>query len=444
MSSYPWSDSVQSNPYTGQNQHASVGVQAGNEDFPDSNFSSRVTQEDADATVGSPANIQGVLESTAGGTVWLQGGIYTIDSLPRRIDIPADTTLASNGAVLRQQSPKNGVFNLTNDGARITGLRIQGSQIGYIENYETNRAILVRANVEIDNCEIFGWPTSGIYIGMGGGSTDPSRIIEPHIHHNVIRDNQGDGLGYGIVVYNGNPAIEYNFINANRHGLAGGGGESSSYRFFNNVHGENGLIFQSEQHAPGGGRMEVRNNEFRMVETGNGNPARAYAQRGTPSDVALIENNHIFNPNAPGEQPDAGSSAAIVQYKHDSTEWVNVEFGNNQYGETGSIDSSVGIQPLEASTGFSGFEGQTNQNGVVETQVPDGEYSVRATYPGNGTTSEGLVTVDGSDMEVQITPEEVTATEVTSDSSGSDDGSTDDGSTDDGTTDDGSTSDGST
>lgn len=405
MSSYTWDGMQNANPYTSYNNHEQVGVQR--LDASLDGYPNRPQSGDADATASDVSSLVDALNSLSSGELlWVAEGVYDFSDVGRRQDLPSDATLAGDGATIYDPQNKNGTFNLTNDGSRITGLRFEGPEIGQTSNSGTSRAIMLRSSSQIDNCEIYGHHTSGIFVGEGGASSEPSLQPTPHIHHNVIRDNQHTDLGYGVVTYSGDPLIEFNFLNNNRHSIAGGGEDWSSYQLYNNVIGPEGLIFQAEQHAPGGGRMDVRNNEFMMVETNNGNPARAYAQRGTPAESAEIVSNWIYNPNQPGEQPDADSSAAIVQYNHDSSEWVNVSFSDNHYGDSAPSSDSIGVQPLGSDTGsggsFSGFEGTTNAEGTVSTDVPNGDYTVSATHPETDETVEDSVTVDGADVDVPL------------------------------------------
>lgn len=392
MSNYPWGGAVNPNPYTGQNDYGHVGVQSLDTTFENSDYVQRPQRDDADREVSTPSGLVQTLSSSDGEVIWVENEIYDMTSQPRRIDIPAGTTLASDGAVIQQLGPKDGIFNVTNDDVRISGIRFEGYEIGYVDSYDATRAMLVRGTIEIDNCEFYGFPTAAIDVEDGG---------DPHIHHNVIRDNQGSAHGFGVITFAGDPLIEYNFFNGNRHSVSGGGSDESSYRASNNLHGEDGLGYQFEQQADGGGTMDIQNNEFRMVQTDNSNPARAYAQGGTPGDNATIEYNRILNPNEPGSQPDTSSDAAIVQYNHGSSDWVSVEFGNNEYGDD-SVDSNVGIQPLSGESEFDGFEGETDSEGMVEAQIPDGNYTVTADHEDYDTTAEGTVTVDGADEEITI------------------------------------------
>ena len=51
---------------------------------------------------------------------------------------------------------------------------------------------------------------------------------------------------------------------------------------------------------------------------------------------------------------------------------------------------------------FDGFEGTTDDEGNVSTDVPDGEYTITATHPDTDETVEDTVTVAGEDVEVAL------------------------------------------
>jgi len=152
--------------------------------------------------------------------------------------IPAGVTLASDrglggssGALIKKnQNATNSwaeaLFS-AKEGARITGLRIEGEMKPKYDTSvpEQNYLIGIRANnrVVIDNCEIRGWSCAGIMSGTGTSG----KFV--YIHHNYIHHNQAMGEGYGIDVYGATALIEANIFDYNRHSIAGSGVESESY-----------------------------------------------------------------------------------------------------------------------------------------------------------------------------------------------------------------------
>ncbi len=85
-------------------------------------------------------------------------------------------------------------------------------EVGSILSNEikNKRAIAINSfqGLEVDNCELYGWPLAGIQIG--GGSNSPDNKI----HHNSLYNNRQKALGYGILVQNGFAVIK-------RHGEKG-------------------------------------------------------------------------------------------------------------------------------------------------------------------------------------------------------------------------------
>lgn len=317
-----------------------------------SGYPERITKDDSDTVVTNSDELYKAIREKDR-IVWLERDTtFNVDTHSARQRIAENVTLASDGALIEADEPKSGVFQLDNPGIRITGLRFKGNRPNAsldnppASDSPTTTALRVKSkDIRIDNCEFWGHTNSAIFVGWN--DDDPTYHIKPIIHHNIIRDNVYASLGYGIVVYSGTPFIEYNYFDGNRHGIAAGGKDSCSYIAANNLHGPNGLLFQFEMHHPGGNWVDVRNNEFRMEQTHRGGIARAYAQRGIPNEKATVEKNWIYNsvkPDIENPREDAG----ISQSNHGETCWVNVEFGNNHYGTDKPSDTSIGIQPLEA------------------------------------------------------------------------------------------------
>ncbi|KYH26865.1 hypothetical protein HAPAU_07520 [Halalkalicoccus paucihalophilus] len=140
-------------------------------------------------------------------------------------------------------------------------------------------------------------------------------------------------MGYGVVVYRGDPLIEHNYFDANRHSIAGGGRAGCSYEARYNLQGPNGLIFGFEMHAPGGDRIDVHHNTFELVENRSGNATAAIAIRGTPGSGARVADNWFFNPTDPGADRYVDGSP-IVQYHNDAdgNGWDEVTLSGNHFG----------------------------------------------------------------------------------------------------------------
>jgi len=126
-------------------------------------------------------------------------------------------------------------FVVPGDNVRITGLRIQGPEMG-VGGGDDNlgRGIVVNSSfhqhVEIDHNELSGFSGKAIIVSNQG---DPEGWRTPHnvrIHDNYIHHNQHEGgNGYGVDVSNGGYAlIEHNVFDWNRHAIAGGDGSDGS------------------------------------------------------------------------------------------------------------------------------------------------------------------------------------------------------------------------
>jgi hypothetical protein len=317
-------------------------------------YPARPTKADADVVVSTVSALDRE-RRRSGQTVWLDEDTTFDLTSQNWWSVGANTTLASDGAIIRTTNERRGVFRLENNGVRFTGIRFHGdvrdSSLDNPPGSEVGRSqcVWVRAqNLEFDNCEFRGWSNSGLHVGWSSHS--PRRHVTAHIHHNVFDRNLRTGLGYGIAVYSGDPLIEYNYFNRGRHGIAGGGHAEASYRAYNNLHGPDGLIWQFEMHEPGGKRMDIRYNELRMQRRSTGQQASGYTQRGAPSTGARIYNNWMYQSRTP-EAEGPGGTGAIRQIRPVPRTWNRVEFGDNQYGPSEPRDSSIGIQPLTPTDG---------------------------------------------------------------------------------------------
>lgn len=333
-------DSPNGNPYTNKYPEY-VGPQPIGVAFKERDFPPRPRRSNADHICTSVSEFDtAVNDVVEGEMIWLEAGeTFNVDYLTRPIQLPQNVTVASDGARIHCSEPRPGVFFLANPGVRLSGLRIEGDHIGFIDADQSSTAIFCRArNLRIDNCEIYGWRTNGIFVGWGQDS--PPQHIEPDIHHCIIRDNYQTGSGHGIAVHSGDPLIEYSFVTNCRHGITGGGRPAQSYQAHNNLMGDTFGIWAMQCQSPGGVRMSVRNNEYHLSDDSS------YVQRGTPSDHTAWDNNWTHNTTKPQPTAPNTSGASLRQYDHGSTDWANVTWSNNSYGTTAPSDSSIGIQAL--------------------------------------------------------------------------------------------------
>ena len=181
-----------------------------------------VTRADADAVVDTASDLASALSGASAGDVVFVASDATIDTGGRSMDVPDGVTLASNrgeddapGALLyTNKTPQ--IMLRPQDDARVTGLRLRGHSPGRTVTYRdgisfdtpTYAINLEGRDVEVDNCEVWGWPDRAIAVKRSRG----------HVHHNYIYDNNGQGLGYGVAA-NQECLIEYNYFHNNRHSV---------------------------------------------------------------------------------------------------------------------------------------------------------------------------------------------------------------------------------
>jgi hypothetical protein len=169
------------------------------------------------------------------------------------IPIVGGITLAG-GRTARQPGPRlytttspRVLFSINGDNVRITGVRIQGPDMG-ISNADgiccSGIFLNSSVNIDIHNNEIFGWRNSAVEI-RDNISDRISVITNPEtvrVRNNYIHHNQHVGkMGYGVTVKDGAYAlIERNVFDYNRHAIEGDGSDGSGYRAYRNLVLENG------------------------------------------------------------------------------------------------------------------------------------------------------------------------------------------------------------
>jgi hypothetical protein len=140
------------------------------------------------------------------------------------------------------------LFILSANNIRITGLRLQGpdpnekpssGQTGsavcisigdFNEEEWGNNNDIKKLNIEIDNNEMWAWPNSCVSVsGVSGVNVRYNWL------HNNLRDYDGHGFGYGVVIGAGDVLVEKNLFSHNRHDIACSGHPLSNYTFKNNL-----------------------------------------------------------------------------------------------------------------------------------------------------------------------------------------------------------------
>jgi len=216
------------------------------------------------------------------------------------------------------------------DGARLTGLQLRGPHPGDDWGGDYAHGVELHGTGEVDNCEIWGFAYAGVDVDSGDGA---------HIHHNVIRECNKSGLGYGVSASSGTPVIEYNYFNYNRHSVATTG-ENPGYVLRYNHFGPKEVMHNIDAHHPAGERYEIHNNIVETVRREwDNNLNHAVNIRGVPDELATITDNWFFNDNAPDPNgsPDVGGQT-IVQTNVSA--WTNISFGDNAYGEDANVSYS--------------------------------------------------------------------------------------------------------
>ncbi|WP_122091143.1 hypothetical protein [Halalkalicoccus subterraneus] len=334
---------------------------------------------DADVTVESTGAFFDALDSSAD-VIGVPGHVQ-IDLSGRDLTLSGQTIVSnrgidgSPGALLYttdhgEDSPawdggSNGRGLITMEGgSRISGVRLRGpyhdyyddpAYPGYIpldagDNYQEREAMrqeryargmrILDDDVEVDNCEIYGWPMQAISVGTS------STAVSPHIHHIYGHDCMMVGAGYVIDVLNGHPTIEMSYFNATRHAIVGFGFSTCGYTLEDSVFGPTTYSHAVDMHTlaengygddlTAGGRVEVRRCTFAFTHSIQDNPTQAIAFRGYPDEEYVTENCRFVH-EIDGEEPpeNVSNDGGLAPYRQVNVprgEWHDWTFRNNQYG----------------------------------------------------------------------------------------------------------------
>ncbi|ADJ13960.1 hypothetical protein [Halalkalicoccus jeotgali] len=348
-----------------------------------------ISLDDADVIVDDQDALVSALNSTAD-VIGIEG--HTRIDLSGRDYELADQTIISDrgddgspGALLYTSdrgadSPawdggSNGRGVITVRGnARISGVRYRGPFHDYNDNpaypgyiplddgttYADRQAMrqeryarglrLLSDEIEIDNCELYGWPVQAIAVGAA------SLPVSPHIHHIYGHDCMMVGAGYVIDIFNGHPRIEMSYFNATRHAISGFGHPECGYTLEDSVFGPITTSHAVDMHAlaengdegnlTAGDRVEVRRCTFTFMENIEGQNAQAIVFRGYPEDEYVTENNRFMH-EIDGSEPVAnvaneGYEPVPYRQVNVGEEWVDWTFANNQYGVGTPHEPGVG------------------------------------------------------------------------------------------------------
>jgi hypothetical protein len=149
------------------------------------------------------------------------------------------------GARVRTSTRPAPLFAVGGDDVRISGIRIEGPDMGVSESEDKAVAIGIESQVdiEVDNNEISGFSGSGVSVEDSAGRIHATHDFDAiHVHDNFIHHNQSLGRhGYGVVVGDGGYVlIERNVFDWNRHAIAGDGSDGSGFRAYRNLVLEHG------------------------------------------------------------------------------------------------------------------------------------------------------------------------------------------------------------
>ncbi|MFC6099480.1 hypothetical protein [Olivibacter domesticus] len=270
--------------------------------------------------------IDALKRSKRGEVVYIKDDAVIDLSNVKKLIIPGGVTLASGrgkgnskGALLFTKT--NGTRPLIGTGGndiRITGIRIEGPDTEIYakgnalagksaEDLKKNRLNYYRKNMygvpvsdgvtswhqnlEIDNCELYGWTYGAIHLRGKG--------VRSNIHHNYIHHNQRFGLGYGVVLDGSTALIKANLFDFNRHSVAGTGRKNTGYEVcYNKFMENNNGTWAIDMHGGkdrndgtdlAGSDLLIHNNTIRLNDG-----ALAVVIRGIPSKEAKIYDNQII------------------------------------------------------------------------------------------------------------------------------------------------------
>lgn len=237
--------------------------------------SRQITEADCDITVSTSSGFWNAALGSTHNSIWIaDNAVINISGNSGTI---VDKTIAGDRGVNGSDGPllystdkgENshawgsipGHFKLLGN-TRITGVRLRGwahdvwdnpAHPGYIPLTDSAHrkaryarcAALRSDDVEVDNCEIYGWCTSGLACGK------KSTGYSPHIHHNDMHDQMQTSYGYHVDVFRGRPVIEYNYFNAHRHAVDGFGYDTGGYVCRYNVFGPSQSSHATDMHNLG-------------------------------------------------------------------------------------------------------------------------------------------------------------------------------------------------
>lgn len=321
--------------------------------------------------IGVPGNVQIDLSgqdfTLSGQTIVSDRGVNgSVGALLYTTDHGEDSPAWDGG------SNGRGVITMEDD-SRLSGVRLRGPYHDYYDDprypgympldgdtYEDRqeqrrqryaRGIhILGSDVELDNCEIYGWPVQAVAIGTA------ATVVSPHLHHIYGHNCMMIGAGYVIDVFNGHPMIEMCYFDATRHAVNGFGHTECGYTLQDSIIGPSTLSHAVDMHSlaengfgddlTAGNRVEVRRCTFAFTHGINDTPTQAIAFRGYPEDEYVTENCRFVHEIDGDEPPENVSNesgyAPYRQVNVPEGEWHDWSFQNNQYGISEPHEPGVG------------------------------------------------------------------------------------------------------
>jgi len=268
----------------------------------------------SDYQVKSAEELLAALKTARAGEVVYVDDKAEIDLTGRqKIVIPGGVTIASGrgrgnsqGALLYSNELATSPLFLAGAGkkVRVTGLRLRGpdqkrrteqmrklhKEGRYYSIPNSDGIISTHPNLEVDNCELWGWSHAAVFLKRGASKA--------HIHHNYIHHNQRSGLGYGVCLDQSDALIEANLFDWCRHHIAGTGRPGTSYEACYNLVLENANGHSFDMHGGAdrkdgtdiaGDSIKIHHNTFKATGV------RAIVIRGRTVQSADIHHNWFMH-----------------------------------------------------------------------------------------------------------------------------------------------------
>jgi hypothetical protein len=297
--------------------------------------------------VKTPVELVTALQKAASGEViYVEDGVeMNLTEYPDLV-IPAGVTLAGgrghsnhSGALLYTTAlDRSPLLLVGGEGVRVTGLRVRGpdqqrrtkqmkkllkvggrsKENGYYSIPNSNGIVSAHSNLEVDNCEIWGWSHGAIYLKKGKGH---------YIHHNFIHHNQRSGLGYGVCHNMAVSLVEANIFDWCRHAIAATGRSGGAYEARYNIVLKNANGHSFDMHGGkdrkdgtniAGDWMKIHHNTFNSS-------VWPVVIRGIPNEMSEIHHNWFVHPKK--------ADKCVLQYNAKG----NLHIYRNQYSKSKTI-----------------------------------------------------------------------------------------------------------